>query len=49
MSYIFNELKTKNIFGSLNEIIDIIGNNQEIKEKNSQYFFGQGWFHTIVK
>jgi spore coat polysaccharide biosynthesis protein SpsF len=43
VNYIFDELKTKRIFGSLNEIIDIINNNKEIKEKNSQYFFGQGW------
>jgi len=43
VNYIFDELKTERIFGSLNEIIDIINNNKEIKEKNSQYFFGQGW------
>ena len=41
--YVFSELKAKKISGSLNEIIKIIDNNQEIKEKNSQYFFGQGW------
>jgi spore coat polysaccharide biosynthesis protein SpsF len=43
VKYVFNELKTNNIFGSLDEIINIIDSNQEIKEKNSQYFFGQGW------
>jgi spore coat polysaccharide biosynthesis protein SpsF len=43
VKYVFNELKVKNIFGDLDEIINIIDNNQEIKEKNSQYFFGQGW------
>ena len=43
VNYIFDELKAKSIFGSLAEIIKIIDNNQEIKEKNSQYFFGQGW------
>jgi spore coat polysaccharide biosynthesis protein SpsF len=43
VEYIFSELKSKNIFGSLDEVIDIIDSNQEIKEKNSQYFPGQGW------
>jgi len=43
VEYVFSELKVKKIFGSLDEIIKIIDNNQEIKEKNSQYFFGQGW------
>ena len=28
---------------SLKEVIDIIDGNHEIKKKNSQYFFGQGW------
>lgn len=43
VEFILNELKNKKIFGSLDEIINIIDNNLEIKEKNSQYFFGQGW------
>ena len=43
VEYIFKELNSKKIFGSLNEIIGIIENNKEVKEKNSQYFFGQGW------
>jgi len=43
VNYIFNVFKAKRIFGSLNEIVDIIDNNKEIKEKNSKYFFGKGW------
>ena len=43
VSYIFNKLKNKGICGSLKEIINIIDNNQKIKEINSKYFFGQGW------
>lgn len=43
VSYIFAELKRKNTFGTLDEIISIIDSNKEIKEKNSQYYFGQGW------
>jgi spore coat polysaccharide biosynthesis protein SpsF len=41
--YVFNELKSKNIFGNLDKIIKIIDDNQKVKDKNSQYFFGQGW------
>jgi spore coat polysaccharide biosynthesis protein SpsF (cytidylyltransferase family) len=43
VEYIFKELNSKKKFGSLSEIIGIIENNKEVKEKNSQYFFGQGW------
>ncbi len=43
VEYIFKELNSKKKFGSLSEIIGIIENNKEVKEKNTQYFFGQGW------
>lgn len=43
VKYVLNELKNNKIFGSLKEVIDIIDGNHEIKKKNSQYFFGQGW------
>jgi len=43
VEYVFKELNLNSFFGSLDEIIDIIDDNQEIKEKNSQYYFGQGW------
>jgi spore coat polysaccharide biosynthesis protein SpsF (cytidylyltransferase family) len=43
VEYIFNQLKSKNVFGNISEIINIINENKEIKEKNSKYFFGQGW------
>ena len=41
--YILNVLNKKRTFGNLGEIISIIDSNNEIKEKNSQYYFGQGW------
>ena len=40
---ILNVLNKKRTFGNLGEIISIIDSNNEIKEKNSQYYFGQGW------
>jgi spore coat polysaccharide biosynthesis protein SpsF len=46
VEYIFNQLKSKNIFGNISEIINIINENKVIKEKNSKYFFGQGWVNS---
>ena len=43
VEYIIKELKKRNSFGHLKEIIDIIDSNPEIKAKNSQYYFGIGW------
>ena len=43
VEYVLKELNLNSCFGSLDEIIDILEENQEIKEKNSQYYFGQGW------
>jgi len=43
VSYIFNELAKKKSFGYLDEIIEIIESNEIIKNKNGQYYFGQGW------
>jgi len=43
VSYIFDQLTKRGIFGHLDEIIAIIDENEEIKNKNSQYYFGQGW------
>jgi len=43
VKYIFRELKRQNIFGYIDEIIDIVNSNENIKNKNSQYYFGQGW------
>lgn len=43
VKFIFSELKNKNIFGNLTQIIDIIDKNKKIKEKNSMFSFGQGW------
>lgn len=43
VSYIFNELEKRKSFGHLDEIIEIIEGNEEIKSKNSQYYFGVGW------
>lgn len=43
VEYIFQELANKNSFGHLEEIISIIDSNEQIKNKNGQYYFGQGW------
>jgi spore coat polysaccharide biosynthesis protein SpsF len=43
VEYIFNEAKKNKSFVHLDEIIEIIESNEEIKNKNSQYYFGQGW------
>jgi spore coat polysaccharide biosynthesis protein SpsF len=40
---IFNELKKRETFGHIEEIIEILNENQEIRGKNSQYYFGIGW------
>ena len=37
------ELKKRNHFGSLEEIIGILKENPEIVELNAQYYFGMGW------
>ena len=41
--YVLNMLDIQNTFGSIDEIIELIDNNQEIKDINSQYYFGKGW------
>jgi len=43
VEYIIKELKKRNSFGYLKEIIDIIDSNPEVKAKNSKYYFGIGW------
>ena len=43
VNYIFSELEKRKSFGHLDEIIKIIEGNEEIKNKNGQYYFGQGW------
>jgi spore coat polysaccharide biosynthesis protein SpsF len=43
VEFIFNELEKRKSFGYLDEIIEIINSNDEIKNKNSKYYFGQGW------
>lgn len=43
VEFIFREIKKRKIFGHLDEIIDIIDSNEDIKNKNSQYCFIQGW------
>lgn len=46
--YAATQLKEKGIFGHIGEIIEIIESNQEIKAKNSKYYFGIGWKKTGV-
>ena len=43
IDFIIKELKKKNTFGHLKEIIDILEANPEVKVKNSRYCFGMGW------
>jgi spore coat polysaccharide biosynthesis protein SpsF len=40
---IHKEIKKRNIFGHVNEIIDILKSRSDIKEINNQYYFGIGW------
>lgn len=42
-SFIINTLKERKIFGSVEEIVNILDLHPEIKDKNSQYYFGMGW------
>jgi len=43
ISFILTELKTRESFGFLDEIIEILDGNETIKNKNGQYYFGIGW------
>ncbi len=43
VEFIFKELKDRESFGYLGEIIEIIENNPEIESRNSKYHFGIGW------
>jgi len=43
VEYVFQELERRGSFGHLEEIIEIIETNQEMKEKNVKYKFGAGW------
>ena len=43
VEFILNELEKRKSFGHLDEIIEIIESDEEIKNKNSKYYFGQGW------
>lgn len=43
VEFVIKELKSRNSFGHLDEIIKIIRSNPEIKSKNSKYYFGIGW------
>ena len=43
IAFVLRELERRNIFGSLKEIVDIIEDNQQIKEKNSRFYSGIGW------
>jgi len=43
VEYIFQELERRGSFGHLQEIIDIIDANPDIKTKNAVRHFGEGW------
>lgn len=43
IKYILDIISLKNIDGSLEEIIEILDLNSDIKAKNNRYSFGEGW------
>lgn len=43
VKYVIEELGKRNSFGHLNEIVEIIRSNPEIKKKNAHYYYGIGW------
>ena len=38
-----NEIKSRNVFGHIEEIIDILKERPDITKLNDQYYFGLGW------
>lgn len=43
VKFLINELKNKRIFGSADQIADILDSNPAVMKKNSQYEFDSGW------
>ena len=43
VEFVIKELKKRNIFGHMDEIVEILDLNPAIREKNSKYHFGMGW------
>lgn len=43
VEFVIKELNKRNSFGHLNEIIEILDANPDIKAKNSKYYSGIGW------
>lgn len=43
ISFLIRQLKSEGKFGHLDEVIEILERNKEIKDKNSMYYFGIGW------
>lgn len=43
VAYIADEIQKRGIFGHIEEIVDILEENKEIKQKNSHYEFDIGW------
>lgn len=43
VEFIIKELKVKNIFGHLEEMVAILASNEGISRKNSKYYSGIGW------
>ena len=46
VKFIIKKLKSRKIFGHLDDIVSIIESNPKIKQLNSKYFFGIGWEQT---
>ena len=43
IEHIFREIKLRNIFGHVDEVIEILKSNRSIRSMNSNYKFGEGW------
>jgi len=43
IKFVFEELKRRGSFGHMEEIIEILDANPDIKGRNSKYYFGIGW------
>jgi spore coat polysaccharide biosynthesis protein SpsF len=43
VEFVIKKIKSKKIFGNINELISIIDNHDNIRQLNSMYYPGQGW------
>ena len=43
IKFIYHELSRLNLYGSVKEIVEILRNNDDIRNYNSKYKQGDGW------